>query len=146
MKKALLVLLLVCTLMCISCAPSSAAAAAKKLEANGYYVMIADENNGEVEEAMSMFEMDDDGVYAVVCGSEDEGGPDDTFAFVYVIFCDNASSADRVTKDCNEFLDDYMEELLEDLGEGEYDLDDFCAVKKGKVVLFGLKEIVDIVS
>lgn len=148
MKKAIALLVLVaCTLMClVSCAPSTPDAASKKLEANDYYVMVADASNGEVEDAMDMFELDADGVSAVVCGSADEGGPDDSLEFVYVIFCEDSKAADRVEADCEEFLEEQMSEILEYFPEEDFKIEDFCVLKKGKIVLFGHKKAVAVVS
>lgn len=146
MKKIVITVLLVAfaVLSLASCVPSEPADARVRFRARGYDVDIM-EKNYDIEDELEYFDVYTDGVDAVVRAWDSPEDINSKFAFAYVIYCEDRKTARYVALDCEAYVENDLEDALERNG-ARYDVEDFCVMKKGKIVLFGLKKMLSAVS
>ena len=87
------------------------------------YIMMGEDS---IQYIAKTFDIDDDGVYAVVEVETSDDG------IAYVIYCEKTSQAKDVEKDCEDALEKF-----------EDDADDYVVKRNGKVVFIGHEDILD---
>lgn len=144
MKKTIaFMLLLVCALMCLtSCAPKEPADARALFKKEGYTAEIFN-RSGDIEERLDKFDVDETNIEVIV--EAFDWSIEGFMTFAYVIYCTDKKGAKYVESDIIAFMENDLEEWL-DLSTEGYGTNDFCVIRRGKIVIFGLKEIVDIVT
>ena len=146
MKKVIVTVLLVAfaVLTLASCAPAEPVDARVRFRARGYEVDII-EKSYDIEDELSYFDIYTDGIDTVVRAWDDPEDINSKFAFAYVIYCEDRKTARYVASDCEAYIYNDLERALE-RSDATYDVEDFCVMKKGKPVLFGLTKMLTAVS
>lgn len=141
MKKLIVgVLVLMCAVWAVACVPKEPAEARARLKSAGYIVEVY-QKDYDIDNALFLFGVDTNGVAAVVLGEAKSNKIEDKFDFAVVVYCLDRKAAKYVQNDFDVFVEQEFARILE--LDGGITADEFCVVKKGKIVIFGRKKAVE---
>ena len=143
MKKVLSALLVIfCLFTIVSCTQTEPNDVRAKIKAEGYSTGLY-EKGAEIEEVLDIFDITDYGVESVVVGYDEDDSS--YMSFVYVMFCEDKKSARLQESDCNAFIKNYLDDYLE-YEDSDYSSKDYRVMRKGSIVYFGLKDMINSIS